>query len=83
MSKRKMLSITDTILLLKEVENGVQQKVIAEKFGILSNSISTIIKNWYTGLKNTEILESWKKRLKTLKYDNVDEADLKWNSRIM
>ncbi|GBM25690.1 Tigger transposable element-derived protein 4 [Araneus ventricosus] len=77
MSKRKCLSIKEKNLILHEVDKGVKKKDIALKFGILLNSLSTIIKN-SDKMQNFDSLNSCSKRLKTCVYKDVDKAVLKW-----
>ncbi|GFW94902.1 tigger transposable element-derived protein 4 [Trichonephila clavipes] len=77
MSKRKCLSIKEKNGTLQEMDKGVKKKDIALKFGIPPNSLSTIIRN-RDKLQNYDSLNSCSKRLRTLVYEDVDEAVLKW-----
>lgn len=78
MSKRKSLSVAEKVALLKDVDSGVRKKDVALKFGIPPSTVSTIIKNRESVLKTHENVGADRKRSKTCKYDDVDEAVLKW-----
>lgn len=41
----QILQISEKYRLLRDVENGIQKKRVAEKYGIPSNTLSTILKN--------------------------------------
>ncbi|GBL90811.1 hypothetical protein AVEN_60451-1 [Araneus ventricosus] len=75
MSKRTCLSIKEKNLILHWVDKGVKEKDIALKFGILPNSLSTIIKTNRDKIQNYDSSNSC---LKACVYEDVEV--LKWNS---
>lgn len=78
MSKRKCLSVSEKVLVIQEVDKGVKKKDIAEKFGIPQSSLSTILKNRETILKQSKNYDLNRKKMKTCVYDDIDEAVMKW-----
>ena len=63
-----------------------KKKEIAADFGILQNTLSTILKNRSSILDNQQqqVLNPQRKRLHTAKHPDVEEALLKWfkNARV-
>jgi len=75
--KYKSLNIKEILKAINEVEDeGCPVKVVAEKYGVPHNTLSTILKN-KENLKNkiseNPVLIS-RKRLRLGKYENVDKA---------
>jgi|UniRef100_A0A2S2QVQ0 hypothetical protein len=80
MSKRKCLSIADKFEILNEVDKGIKKKDIAERYGIPTSSLSTILKNRENIIRQVEsnnLLKN-RKRIKVCVYEKVDKAVLKW-----
>src|ERR1044072_1514935 len=78
MSKRKCLSIAEKIKVLEDVDKRIKRQDIAIKFGIPSNSLSTLLKNRESILKQKNAFDSGRKRVKHCLYEDVDAAVLKW-----
>ncbi|XP_025415698.1 tigger transposable element-derived protein 4-like [Sipha flava] len=84
MSKRKCLSIADKFEILNEVDKGIKKKDIAERYGIPTSSLSTILKNRENIIRQVEsnnLLKN-RKRIKVCVYEKVDKAVLKWIASI-
>ena len=65
-------------MCIRDRDSGMRKKGVAIKFLIPPSTVSTIIKNREFVLKTREIVGADRKRSKTCKYDDVDEAVLKW-----
>lgn len=77
---RKQISLHQKLAVIKEIDAGVKQTVVAKKFGFSQSTVATFLK------KRKEIEETLKskcvdpnrKRMKTATYSDVDAATLKW-----
>ena len=76
-NKRKSLSIEFKKKLLEEVDKGKSKKDICADFDVVKSTLSTIIKN-RASIENLEDVDPARKRARTAKHSNVDEALLMW-----
>jgi hypothetical protein len=82
-TKRKSLSLdkkAEIILAVDGAPSSKKKKEIAADFGILPNTLSTILKNRSSILENQQqqLLDPHRKRFRTAKHPDVEEALLKW-----
>ena len=82
--KQKSLSLKDKVQILKAVDSRSGQRgskgQIAKEFGIANSTLSTIIKDKEKILNafDEAAFEPQRKRLRTVVYDDVEEALLVW-----
>ena len=80
-NKRKALSLTERMDVVKRLDSNESQASIAKSYGVHPSSISRIMK------QKEQILEDWqnntnpdRKRKRTGKAEDVEEALLRWFS---
>lgn len=76
MSKRKAISLADKLKILEEVRKGKPRKDIAEKFGLASSTLSTILKNKEKNFKFASNKNVNSKKLRRTRYEEIDKATL-------
>lgn len=76
--KRKTLSIREKVEIIRELENGVKNSVICNKFSLASSTVSTLWKNRKTTLAAFENNLSDAKKLKKCVKDDIDKALIVW-----
>jgi transposase-like protein len=78
--KRKAISLETKYEIIQEVGKGGLKKDIAAKFGILPNTLSTILKNKGEIVANYEStgMSPSRKRQRTVPHETVDNALLEW-----
>ena len=81
--KRNSISLdkkAEIILAVDKAPPTKKKKEIAADFGILPNTLSTILKNRSSILDNQQqqVLDPQRKRFRTAKHPDVEEALLKW-----
>ncbi|XP_034481224.1 tigger transposable element-derived protein 6 [Drosophila innubila] len=76
----KCLSLEDKFKLIKDIESGSKNKEVAEKYGIPSSTVSTILKKRELIVTSMESGTSSgsSKRSKKPAFDRIDKAVLDW-----
>ena len=78
--KRKGLSVTAKMEIIKAVESGRKKGDIAREFGIAPSTLSTILKNKSDIKTKFELakFEPTRQRFRNATYEDVEEALLRW-----
>lgn len=76
--KRKILSVSEKVQLIRELENGTSNVTVSKKYGLSASTISTIWKNRESSLSAFENNLTKCKKLKKCDKTDVDAALLSW-----
>ena len=73
-------SVVEKCKALKDLEKGMSNKEVAQKYGVPKNTISTWVKNKDKLLTSLEKngTKSKRKKLRTGNFENVDKAIFTW-----
>ena len=73
------LSLSNKVKVINEIDRGLKKKKdIAVNFGISASTLSAIIKSRERLLNNNKNCVNKSKRIKTCKYEDIEEATLEW-----
>lgn len=76
--KRKILSVSEKVQIIREIENGTPNIIVSKKYGLSASTISTIWKNRESSLSAFEKNLTTCKKLKKCDKTDVDAALLSW-----
>ncbi|KAL4083933.1 hypothetical protein QTP88_029249 [Uroleucon formosanum] len=78
--KRKQFSLEEKKNIISEVDNGLKKGEVAKKYGISPSTLSTILKNRESILKQlkTSVFDPSRKRMRKAQFEDVDTAVYKW-----
>jgi hypothetical protein len=79
-AKRKQFSLEEKKIIISEVDKGLKKGEVAKKYGISPSTLSTILKDRESILKQlqTSVFVPSRKRMRMAQYEDVDTAVYKW-----